>query len=97
MEIKRHWLGKEWYLPGAAGNDIHKVSLNHFNNHLRAAYRNGSQTNVPDIRLHYRHQTLLEELAMIRANTAHGHVPESRGGVMQTDDVVAARAMDKKP
>jgi hypothetical protein len=26
MEIKRHWLGKHWYLPGAAGNDIHKVS-----------------------------------------------------------------------
>jgi AMP deaminase len=26
MEIKRHWLGQEWYLPGAAGNDINKVS-----------------------------------------------------------------------
>ncbi|PSS06584.1 hypothetical protein PHLCEN_2v3642 [Hermanssonia centrifuga] len=26
MEIKRHWLGQKWYLPGAAGNDIHKVS-----------------------------------------------------------------------
>lgn len=25
MEIKRHWLGGEWYLPGAAGNDINKV------------------------------------------------------------------------
>ncbi|KAF8318321.1 AMP deaminase [Cantharellus anzutake] len=25
MEIKRHWLGKNWYLPGAEGNDIHKV------------------------------------------------------------------------
>ncbi|EGN98586.1 hypothetical protein SERLA73DRAFT_169523 [Serpula lacrymans var. lacrymans S7.3] len=48
MELKRHWLGREWYLPGAAGNDIHK-------------------TNVPDIRLAYRHRTLLEELAMIRA------------------------------
>ncbi|KAH7925575.1 AMP deaminase [Leucogyrophana mollusca] len=48
MEVKRHWLGQEWYLPGAAGNDIHK-------------------TNVPDIRLAYRHRTLVEELAMIRA------------------------------
>lgn len=48
MEIKRHWLGQEWYLPGAAGNDIHK-------------------TNVPNLRLAYRHRTLLEELAMIRA------------------------------
>ena len=25
MEIKRHWLGQKWYLPGAAGNDINKV------------------------------------------------------------------------
>ena len=25
MEIKRHWLGNHWYLPGAAGNDINKV------------------------------------------------------------------------
>ncbi|KAF8799362.1 AMP deaminase [Phlegmacium glaucopus] len=47
MEIKRHWLGHEWYLPGAAGNDINK-------------------TNVPNIRLTYRHQTLVGELDMIR-------------------------------
>ncbi|KAF8443038.1 hypothetical protein L210DRAFT_3643926 [Boletus edulis BED1] len=46
MELKRHWLGQEWYLAGAAGNDIHK-------------------TNVPDVRLAYRHQTLVEELEMI--------------------------------
>lgn len=27
MEVKRHWIGQHWYLPGAAGNDINKVSL----------------------------------------------------------------------
>ncbi|KAG5652267.1 hypothetical protein H0H81_005620 [Sphagnurus paluster] len=27
MEIKRHWLGHQWYLPGSAGNDIHRVSM----------------------------------------------------------------------
>ncbi|KAF8895649.1 hypothetical protein BD779DRAFT_1467019 [Infundibulicybe gibba] len=27
MDIKRHWLGHEWYLPGAAGNDIHKTNV----------------------------------------------------------------------
>ncbi|KAI0712032.1 AMP deaminase [Earliella scabrosa] len=48
MEVKRHWLGQTWYLPGAAGNDINK-------------------TNVPNLRLEYRRQTLLEELAMIRS------------------------------
>ncbi|KAG5341099.1 hypothetical protein C0989_011691 [Termitomyces sp. Mn162] len=46
MEIKRHWLGHQWYLSGSSGNDIHK-------------------TNVPDIRLAFRHQTLLAELDMI--------------------------------
>ena len=25
MEVKRHWIGDHWYLPGAAGNDIHRV------------------------------------------------------------------------
>jgi len=25
MEVKRHWLGQHWYLPGDAGNEINKV------------------------------------------------------------------------
>jgi AMP deaminase len=25
MEVKRHWLGQKWYLPGAAGNEIDKA------------------------------------------------------------------------
>ncbi|WWD17887.1 AMP deaminase [Kwoniella shandongensis] len=55
MQVKKHWLGHKWYLPGAAGNDIHK-------------------TNVPTIRLAYRHSTLLEELALIH----HGkHSPSA--------------------
>ena len=27
MEVKRHWLGQHWYLPGDAGNEINRVSL----------------------------------------------------------------------
>ncbi|KZV73172.1 AMP deaminase [Peniophora sp. CONT] len=46
MQIKKHWLGQHWYLPGADGNDINK-------------------TNVPNARLKYRHETLLEELALV--------------------------------
>jgi hypothetical protein len=46
MKIKQHWIGKNWYLPGPAGNDIQK-------------------TNVPNIRLAFRHETLREELQMI--------------------------------
>lgn len=26
MEVKRHWLGQKWYLPGAVGNEIDKAS-----------------------------------------------------------------------
>ncbi|TFY76081.1 hypothetical protein EWM64_g7931 [Hericium alpestre] len=27
MEVKRHWLGQKWYLPGAAGNEINKTNV----------------------------------------------------------------------
>ncbi|KAJ6585412.1 hypothetical protein B0H19DRAFT_1109580 [Mycena capillaripes] len=72
MEVKRHWLGHQWYLPGAAGNDIHK-------------------TNVPNIRLAYRHQTLMEELNMINTKTSLS--PERRTAVLPTVEALAARAM----
>ncbi|KAF9013148.1 hypothetical protein BDQ17DRAFT_1270633 [Cyathus striatus] len=83
MEIKRHWLGHEWYLPGAAGNDINK-------------------TNVPDIRLAFRHQTLLGELDMIRGKVTgpvpgltSGHTTHAMGGVLVTADNIAAKAMSR--
>ncbi|KAI6027438.1 AMP deaminase [Pisolithus microcarpus] len=40
MEIKRHWLGQQWYLPGAAGNDIHKTNVPN----TRLAYRHRTLT-----------------------------------------------------
>lgn len=46
MRVKQHWIGKKWYMPGPAGNDMQK-------------------TNVPNIRLAFRHETLKEELAML--------------------------------
>ncbi|CAG8532522.1 1343_t:CDS:2 [Racocetra fulgida] len=46
MSIKKHWLGKEWFMPGRRGNDIHK-------------------TNVPDIRMDFRYENLLEELKLL--------------------------------
>ncbi|TKA76338.1 hypothetical protein B0A49_02695 [Cryomyces minteri] len=49
--IKQRWLGKEYYLPGVAGNDMAKV-------------------NVPNIREAFRHETLLQELAMIDRYTS---------------------------
>ncbi|KAG8958091.1 AMP deaminase [Tulasnella sp. 419] len=72
MEIKRHWLGQKWYLPGAAGNEINK-------------------TNVPDIRLKYRHDTLKEELAMIHMTDEV--LIENPTAVDKTADGIGAHAM----
>jgi AMP deaminase len=44
--MKQRWLGKNFHLPGTAGNDMAKV-------------------NVPNIREAYRHETWLQEIAMI--------------------------------
>jgi len=93
MEVKRHWLGQEWYLPGAAGNDINKVGS--FALWFVCADATVMQTNVPDIRLAYRHHTLVEELAMICVKNAM-HSPESHPVVLPTSDNVAARAMAKR-
>lgn len=46
MEVKRHWLGHDWYKPGVEGNQIHK-------------------TNVPSLRVEYRHETLKTEIEMV--------------------------------
>ncbi|GES78258.1 AMP deaminase [Rhizophagus clarus] len=46
IEVKKHWLGKDWRLSGPDGNNIHK-------------------TNVPEIRMKFRYDTLMEEVGMI--------------------------------
>ncbi|KZO96497.1 hypothetical protein CALVIDRAFT_527541 [Calocera viscosa TUFC12733] len=78
MQIKRHWLGHQWYLPGALGNDINK-------------------TNVPNIRLQYRHNTLMEELDMLTQGRKARVVGKERDGPVHmhpiTADTVAAKAM----
>jgi AMP deaminase len=98
MEVKRHWLGNQWYLPGAAGNDIHKVSCKLYYTIICCVHISSLifKTNVPDIRLAFRHQTLIEELDMLRAkNSVNGHGLENHGAVLPTADAVAARAMAK--
>lgn len=44
--IKKHWLGKQFYLGGVEGNDVEK-------------------TNVPPVRLNYRHDTLQSEMELV--------------------------------
>ncbi|KAL5501480.1 AMD1 [Sanghuangporus vaninii] len=74
MEVKRHWLGRTWYLPGAEGNDINK-------------------TNVPDIRLAYRRETLLEELQIIRTSQQIASPVANVTALNPTSDLIAAKAM----
>ncbi|KAF9315013.1 AMP deaminase [Podila horticola] len=55
-KIKKHWIGKKWYLPGVQGNDMEK-------------------TNVPNIRVAFRHETLREELDMLQRYSQLSHPP----------------------
>lgn len=61
-EIKRHWLGNDFHLPGPEGN-------------------NTSKTNVPDIRLRYRHETLKEEIELI---SRYGDASDSQGSSLSS-------------
>ncbi|KAI5480450.1 AMP deaminase [Pseudohyphozyma bogoriensis] len=86
MQVKRHWLGDDWYKPGVAGNQIHK-------------------TNVPDLRVEYRHQTLLEERQMVSLHahkvaapaTISDQAPPGHGMVNPSADAVGAAAMGVGP
>ncbi|KAF9583352.1 AMP deaminase [Lunasporangiospora selenospora] len=53
-KVKKHWIGKKWYLPGVQGNDMEK-------------------TNVPNIRVAFRHETLQEELGMLQRYSQLAH------------------------
>uniref|UniRef100_A0A060TH66 AMP deaminase n=1 Tax=Blastobotrys adeninivorans TaxID=409370 RepID=A0A060TH66_BLAAD len=52
-EMKKHWLGKNYMLPGPAGNSMDK-------------------TNVPDVRLSYRHETYLHEIGLVEKYSGPG-------------------------
>jgi AMP deaminase len=105
MQIKRHWLGHHWYLPGSEGNDIMRVCPAWIMSSPRLTNLRLTQTNVPNSRLTYRHETLLDELENIRAGCAldsttpvipHKDLsgPAGTGAVMNlTDDFVGAQAM----
>ncbi|GJJ69650.1 AMP deaminase [Entomortierella parvispora] len=57
-KVKKHWIGKKWFLPGVQSNDMAK-------------------TNVPNIRVAFRRETLREELQMLRRYSCVGHSPAS--------------------
>jgi AMP deaminase len=75
MGVKRHWIGDRWYLPGAEGNDIKKVSrLDRFSSFTEILTQ--TQTNVPNIRLAYRQQTLVGELELVSRKSIVGAFPD---------------------
>ncbi|KAK4056829.1 AMP deaminase [Microbotryomycetes sp. JL221] len=59
MQVKRHWLGSDWYKEGPVSNYIHK-------------------TNVPNLRIEYRHSTLMEERTMIAQISQAGVSEQSK-------------------
>lgn len=69
--IKKHWIGKNWYKPGVAGNDMQK-------------------TNVPNIRVHFRHETLMEELSALRRYSPSGECTQHPHDVSKHELVGAA-------
>ncbi|KAG2182456.1 hypothetical protein INT43_007386, partial [Umbelopsis isabellina] len=63
-KIKSHWIGRSWYSPGVAGNDMRK-------------------TNVPNRRVAFRHETLMEELNML---SRYAHKKPSEGVSEQKEE-----------
>jgi hypothetical protein len=67
-------------------------SVNFLPNSLATTDLETLKTNVPNIRLEHRHQVLVDEIAMIRANNSTQNY-ELHPAVLLTSDTVAARAM----
>lgn len=60
-KTKLTWLGRNYYLPGIAGNGtyiIYRIAL--------TSISDISYTNIPNIRIAYRYETLQEELEILR-------------------------------
>ena len=92
MEVKRHWLGKEWYLPGSKGNNMEKVSITCKD--FCFAVLTFFKTNVPNIRLDYRHETLQEELDLIELGSAS---PAVGHDTQLCEAAIAAKAVASVP
>ena len=81
MELKRHWLGPDFYQPGPRGNVVAK-------------------SNVPDIRLRFREETLREEQDLIwrfgHAESAQPELSPAAGAPesVTSPSAVAAAAVD---
>ncbi|GAA5980734.1 hypothetical protein JCM5350_006368 [Sporobolomyces pararoseus] len=83
MEIKRHWLGPDWYKAGVHGNLIHKTNVPN----LRAEYRQATLMEERDM------------IAMVQPSTTKppgNVVTEGKtrdAGPLMTDDSLGAAAM----
>lgn len=81
MEIKRHWLGHDWYLPGAEGNVVDK-------------------TNVPNVRVAFRYNTLMEEKTMVGGTSgrrASAKLVHCRSAATANDTLATRRLRSRQP
>ncbi|TFK18029.1 AMP deaminase [Coprinopsis marcescibilis] len=87
MEIKRHWLGHNWYLPGAAGNDINKTNVPN----SRLQYRH--ETLLGELEM-LKKASAVEIQSPTRSVTATVP-PSSKPGqaLLPTAEAIAAKAM----
>lgn len=67
MELKRHWLGPNFYLPGPRGNVVAKsnVPVSGVARSLRSSALCLRCSHTQDIRLRFREETLREELDLV--------------------------------
>ncbi|GAA5928637.1 uncharacterized protein JCM15063_003927 [Sporobolomyces koalae] len=98
MEIKRHWLGPDWYKAGVHGNLIHKTNVPN----LRAEYRQATLMEERDMvsspsRIHWFQIGMAQSSGTRAPETV---VPASKTRDAQpllTDDSVGAAAMSGGP
>ncbi|BGO93983.1 hypothetical protein NBRC10512_003615 [Rhodotorula toruloides] len=97
MEVKRHWLGQDWYLPGKDGNWIHKTNVPN----LRAEYRRATlQEEMNMIAMVKENPSALDTSAVEQATSsdaaASSHAPalsQRAQEPLMTSDNVGAAAM----
>ncbi|POY71827.1 putative AMP deaminase [Rhodotorula taiwanensis] len=92
MEIKRHWLGPDWYLPGREGNLIHKTNVPN----LRAEYRWNTLREEMDM-IELVKSDLSARTAQSATLPAQSKSSPHRQEPLLTSDAVGAAAMSAAP
>ncbi|ODN84531.1 AMP deaminase [Cryptococcus amylolentus CBS 6039] len=86
MQVKKHWIGQHWYLPGAAGNDIHKTNVPT----IRLAYRQATLLEELALIRHGKHSPSATPTHLKPRTETTVAIPERPGMTTHASDVGAA-------